>query len=106
MRLAALVSGMVIRPEILSPSFSAFRSLSSWTASAVGLKDNCAAAGCATTNSSANAAHSALSVGALRVESEPGICTTPFRFSVLRERRRNAGGSFLLELHQPVGESA
>jgi precorrin-3B C17-methyltransferase len=42
-RLAA--SGIDIRPVILSPSFSAFRSWSSCTDSAVGLKESCAAAG-------------------------------------------------------------
>src|SRR6267142_295241 len=56
---------MVMRPVILSPSFSAFRSLSSCTASAVGLNESCAAAGCATTNSNANAAHRALRIEAL-----------------------------------------
>ena len=49
-RLADIASGMLTRPVILSPSFSAFRSLSSCTASAVGLKVSCAAAGCANTN--------------------------------------------------------
>src|SRR5260370_37617033 len=68
---------MVMRPVILSPSFSAFRSLSSCTASAVGLNESCAAAGCATTNSSANAAHKALRIEALRVECELAIAERP-----------------------------
>src|SRR5712671_4984412 len=59
---------MVMRPVILSPSFSAFRSLSSCTASAVGLNESCAAAGCARTNSSANAAHKALRIEAFQTE--------------------------------------
>src|SRR5215210_1114624 len=94
-----MASGMVIRPVILSPSFSAFKSWSSWTDSAVGLNESCAAAGCPSTNSSANAAQIALSIEALlamvlRVESEPGICTTPFRFSVSRARRGKARRKF------------
>src|SRR5258707_1160441 len=101
-----MASGIDIRPVILSPSFKALRSWSSCTDSAVGLKESCAAAGWASTNSSANAAQRALTIGApaietLRVESELGICTTPFRFHVTRappqHRRRS--------LPQPVGES-
>src|SRR5216683_7645093 len=92
---------MVMRPVILSPSFRAFRSLSSCTASAVGLNESCAAAGYATTNSSANAAHKALRIEALwaaalgtealRVECELAIAERP-SVSRLRERRRTTKG--------------
>src|ERR1700676_3183012 len=92
-----MASGIDIRPVILSPSFKALRSWSSCTDSAVGLNESCAAAGLASTNKSANAAHRTLaidarSIEALRVETELGIWTTPFRFPLLRERRRKPGG--------------
>src|ERR1019366_9891477 len=101
-----MASGIDIRPVILSPSFSAFRSWSSCTDSAVGLKESCAAAGWARTKSSANAAQKALMIEvlgmeALKVESELGICTTPFRFLVKRTPPKDGGEN----LHQPVGES-
>src|SRR5450759_2490002 len=100
-----MASGIDIRPVILSP-FSAFRSWSSCTDSAVGLNESCAAAGWARTNNSAMAAHKALTMDVLamktlRVESELGICTTPFRFQVTRAPPKMGGGT----LHQPVGES-
>ena len=58
------------------------------------------------TNSSAKAAHTAFRLEfprmeTLRVESEPGICTTPFRFLGYA----SAAASRTANLHQPVGES-